>query len=253
MAHLTARRIKTAYLFIYVAACVLSRSVVDAGDCYREDDKSSYTGTINVTRSGRTCQPWESQTPHTHTRGSDPSAFVDGRFPDNFCRTPEDGISVKPWCYTTDADKRWQHCDVPSCDVAELRTEIDARIADMEQTIQQMESGMVASDSGNLRCGQASEWTDGAAVLNGVYYPHTKRITVNFPQPYATPPTVFLSDVSRYISNTDGGRKAVYGTGVLEVTTTGFTMACGSYTTSSDDSRYSYVFELRVNWLSASA
>ena len=114
------RRSGLVFLFVccclfYTAHCCIVYKSTDAGDCYREDDKSSYTGTINVTRSGRTCQLWESQTPHTHTRGSDPSAFVDGRFPDNFCRTPEDGISVKPWCYTTDADKRWQHCDVPSC------------------------------------------------------------------------------------------------------------------------------------------
>ena len=107
--------------------------------------------------------------------------------------------------------------------------------------------------SGILDCGQASGWTDGGVVLNQVHYPYGKKITLNFKQPYDTPPTVFLSVASITIFNTDSrdGRDS-YGTGLLEVTTTGFTMACGVYATSRDDSEYTYVFELQVNWLSVS-
>merc|ERR1712154_714833 len=181
-------------------------------------------------------------------------------------------------CVTLNQEGSWllsdSHCTArkpyvcQDLDVAELRTEIDtlktfvaqtvaerdARIAEMEQTIQQMESEKVASashvESGTLSCGQVSGWTDGDVTLDGIYYPYSKHITVDFAQPYVTPPTVFLSDATRVITNTEGGRRDNYGTGVLEVTTTGFTMACGSWTTSWDDSSFSYVHWLNVNWLS---
>lgn len=32
----------------------------------------------------------------------------------NFCRNP-DGDSGGPWCYTTDPNTRWEHCNVPNC------------------------------------------------------------------------------------------------------------------------------------------
>ena len=42
-------------------------------------------------------------------------------FPDNSieaagnkCRNPDKGEA--PWCYTTDPNTRWEHCDVPMCD-----------------------------------------------------------------------------------------------------------------------------------------
>jgi integrin beta 3 len=76
-----------------------------------------YTGTVAVTKTGKTCQRWDSQSPHQHTRttanghpfpdGSDEAAM-------NFCRNPDDwpeGV----WCYTTDPESRWELCDVPRC------------------------------------------------------------------------------------------------------------------------------------------
>lgn len=32
----------------------------------------------------------------------------------NFCRNP-DGDNGGPWCYTTDPNARWEHCNVTSC------------------------------------------------------------------------------------------------------------------------------------------
>lgn len=46
-----------------------------------------------------------SMTPVTHPRADLES---------NFCRNP-DGDNGGPWCYTTDANTRWEHCSVPSC------------------------------------------------------------------------------------------------------------------------------------------
>ncbi|KAM8833006.1 plasminogen isoform 2-T2 [Spinachia spinachia] len=75
----------------------------------------AYRGTIAVTESGKTCQSWSTQTPHLHSRSPDnyPCKGLDG----NYCRNPDN--ERMPWCYTTDADTRWEYCRVPSCgDVA---------------------------------------------------------------------------------------------------------------------------------------
>ena len=56
---------------------------------------------------------WDVQEPHSHSRGPAdiPGAGTEGN---NYCRNPdgEDWL----WCYTTDEDERWEHCEpiVPS-------------------------------------------------------------------------------------------------------------------------------------------
>ncbi|KAI8491016.1 hypothetical protein Bbelb_314350 [Branchiostoma belcheri] len=72
---------------------------------------ASYRGTVSVTATGKTCQRWDSQTPHGHSRtpGNYPSAGLG----ENYCRNP-DG-EPGPWCYTTDPSSRWELCDVPLC------------------------------------------------------------------------------------------------------------------------------------------
>ena len=78
----------------------LSRS-----DCLTTKRGESYTGTLSRTKSGRTCQRWDSQSPHMR------KAKV---FKHNYCRNPDNEPSV--WCYTTDPKSRWEFCDVPMCD-----------------------------------------------------------------------------------------------------------------------------------------
>ena len=71
-------------------------------------------GKRNVTKSGKTCQRWDKQRPHTH-------AITDVRYlPDatlslaeNFCRNPWDDTA--PWCYTMNPSLRWEFCDIPMC------------------------------------------------------------------------------------------------------------------------------------------
>ena len=74
--------------------------------------QSDYTGTIATTVNGRTCQAWNSQSPHSHTRTPEnyPNAGLGSH---NYCRNP-DG-EPRAWCYTTDPDKRWELCAVPFC------------------------------------------------------------------------------------------------------------------------------------------
>ena len=47
---------------------------------------------------------WSSQTPHIHD-------YSESEW--NYCRNPDE--EPKPWCYTTDPDKRWEFCDIPVC------------------------------------------------------------------------------------------------------------------------------------------
>ena len=67
---------------------------------------ATYSGKMNVTISGRTCQEWTTSQPHEHP-------FTDvGEH--NYCRNPSGTHGV--WCHSTDPDKLWEHCSVPLCD-----------------------------------------------------------------------------------------------------------------------------------------
>ena len=72
---------------------------------------------MQTTRSGKTCQRWDSQTPHVPQA----SLVVAGNFPDssvsdaeNSCRNI-DNDGNGPWCYTMDPSTRWEYCDIPLC------------------------------------------------------------------------------------------------------------------------------------------
>lgn len=74
-------------------------------ECKRSSLGYEYTGKVSVTESNRTCQAWNSQTPHEH------KDFTN--LPENYCRNP-DGEPA-PWCYTEDPKKRWEICNIPYC------------------------------------------------------------------------------------------------------------------------------------------
>ncbi|XP_060561825.1 plasminogen-like [Ruditapes philippinarum] len=73
-----------------------------------------YSGTLNVTLNGHTCQRWDSQQPHEHVRNTthffpnDASVF-DAH---NYCRGA--GESDELWCYTTNEMERWDYCISPN-------------------------------------------------------------------------------------------------------------------------------------------
>ncbi|GAA6072259.1 plasminogen, partial [Tachysurus ichikawai] len=73
---------------------------------------NDYRGTQSRTKSGILCQRWEALFPHKPniTPKMHPKADLES----NYCRNP-DGDSQGPWCYTTDINKRWEHCSIPSC------------------------------------------------------------------------------------------------------------------------------------------
>eukprot|EP00058_Branchiostoma_floridae_P005554 XP_002591042.1 hypothetical protein BRAFLDRAFT_119076 [Branchiostoma floridae] len=76
---------------------------------------TTYRGTIAVTKSGKTCQPWASQTPHSHKYT--PVNYLNYGLDQNYCRNPSG--NAMPWCYTTDPGKKWDYCDIPGCECVE--------------------------------------------------------------------------------------------------------------------------------------
>jgi len=74
--------------------------------------QADYRGTIAETATGRLCQAWGSQIPHSHDRT--PENYPSAGLEENYCRNP-DG-EPRAWCYTMDEDKRYELCNVTSCE-----------------------------------------------------------------------------------------------------------------------------------------
>ena len=91
-----------------------------AGNCTSEplrcacsSDGSDYRGTLATTETGKTCQRWDAQSPHSHS--VTPEEYPDsGLGAHNYCRNP-DG-EPWAWCYTVDPGSRWELCSVERCD-----------------------------------------------------------------------------------------------------------------------------------------
>ena len=91
-------------------SCLISPfPILGPSDCYTDPYATDYRGTINVTRSGYTCQAWTSQYPHEHSRT--PLEYPNtGIGEHNYCRNPD--TSGMAWCYTTDTNVRWEYCSI---------------------------------------------------------------------------------------------------------------------------------------------
>ncbi|XP_066290427.1 apolipoprotein(a)-like [Branchiostoma lanceolatum] len=83
----------------------------DASANCKVGNGASYRGIVSVTGTGKTCQRWDSQTPHEHTRT--PADYPSSGLEQNYCRNPDGWTGV--WCYTTDPSTRWERCDIPDC------------------------------------------------------------------------------------------------------------------------------------------
>ena len=68
---------------------------------------AGYRGCQTQTRSGYTCQRWDSQTPHAHPHT--PAAFPAFGLEQNYCRNPDGSATI--WCYTSDPMRLWDYCD----------------------------------------------------------------------------------------------------------------------------------------------
>eukprot|EP00931_Biecheleriopsis_adriatica_P119764 TRINITY_DN9495_c0_g1_i2.p1 TRINITY_DN9495_c0_g1~~TRINITY_DN9495_c0_g1_i2.p1 ORF type:complete len:1067 (+),score=138.55 TRINITY_DN9495_c0_g1_i2:87-3287(+) len=101
-------------------AATTTTSTIDAGQCDEalSGKGADYRGCQTVTRSGYTCQRWDSQSPHRHSRT--PTNYPNSGLEDNYCRNPDGEPSI--WCYTT-SSRRWEYCDpLPSAGAATTTT-----------------------------------------------------------------------------------------------------------------------------------
>ena len=76
---------------------------------------TKYHGKQTVTKTGKTCQAWNVNTPHNHIYASEPINTYYTRseygLQSNYCRNPNDSRPGKIWCYTTDPAVEWEECD----------------------------------------------------------------------------------------------------------------------------------------------
>jgi len=123
-------RVSSAYSWIRAEVCKRRPNAPASFDCTASDQdiapdaelpttcgtedlqQADYRGAMSSTESGRTCQAWSSQAPHTHSRTE--AAYPDGGLGNhNHCRNPDD--NDRAWCYTADPGSRWEFCSVPDC------------------------------------------------------------------------------------------------------------------------------------------
>ena len=71
------------------------------------------------TVSGRTCQFWDRNFPHIPNDQMKNRLGVSGH---NLCAVADPNDPI-PFCYTTDPNKRWEHCDCKPCDRTESGSE----------------------------------------------------------------------------------------------------------------------------------
>ncbi|XP_033758199.1 hepatocyte growth factor-like protein [Pecten maximus] len=107
-----------------VAYCPISRcgmlSTPASLSCSANDifdiKNPQYEGMVSCTVKGVTCQRWDTNEPHQSTSLKDRSDLH------NWCRQSAD---VRPWCYTTDPETRWDYCPVEerlACDISPPKT-----------------------------------------------------------------------------------------------------------------------------------
>ncbi|XP_053566915.1 plasminogen [Bombina bombina] len=87
--------------------CKIQQCEEDCMQCSGEN----YKGKVSKTESGIVCQRWDEQIPHSH--GFNPANLPEKNLVSNYCRNP-DG-EPRPWCFTTNSNKRWEFCDIPRC------------------------------------------------------------------------------------------------------------------------------------------
>ncbi|XP_066287494.1 plasminogen-like [Branchiostoma lanceolatum] len=77
-----------------------------------DPDATDFRGNLSVTQSGKTCQRWDVDFPHSR-RGY----YLPEKFPElaeNYCRNPNGNWGTM-WCYPTDPNTPWDYCIHPAC------------------------------------------------------------------------------------------------------------------------------------------
>jgi len=58
---------------------------------------------------------WGADYPHKSMELTEAEQNKFGVGEHNYCRNPDPVFKSKVWCYTTDPNKEWEYCDVPTC------------------------------------------------------------------------------------------------------------------------------------------
>ena len=107
------------HLFFILVVYLLEFAVFTGSEyCWDGKNSTAYKGDHSVTRSGRTCQEWTSNSPHQSLYQDDFNFPLDGysaTSAKNYCRDPGGEEDGSPWCYTKDPLTEWEYCDPPTC------------------------------------------------------------------------------------------------------------------------------------------
>ncbi|KAI0230315.1 hypothetical protein LSAT2_019314 [Lamellibrachia satsuma] len=145
--------------------------------------------------------------PHKHNN-TDIHMFPDSSFDaaSNHCRSPDRRNG--PWCYTTNKDKRWEHCDIPMCSST---TEIQCpeRIIPEDPHLEHVPGGVKPGSVASFRCAPGYNLIGGSSTIGctprGFWkdvLPHCEKINCG------SPPN--MSDATTTFNGTEFGDSASY-------------------------------------------
>lgn len=92
-------------------AVVLTGAAAMDGSTSNEEmsgDGKDYRGMQTHTRSGRLCQDWASDYPHSHRVNVSIAPYNTAGLEKNYCRNPLSAPTI--WCYTSDPARKWEAC-----------------------------------------------------------------------------------------------------------------------------------------------
>ncbi|CAL6279028.1 unnamed protein product [Bathycoccus prasinos] len=135
--------------------------------------KSGYRGCQNYTISGKACQMWNVQSPHSHSVSPDnyPDAGLGNH---NYCRNPSNHAGGL-WCYTTDQNTRWAEClpikaFVPAAGVSSFTLKNDASI-NLTFTSSESTSDFTSEDVTVIDGGTLSSFTGSGTTYTATLTP----------------------------------------------------------------------------------
>ncbi|CAL1547444.1 unnamed protein product, partial [Lymnaea stagnalis] len=145
---------------------------------------TSYVGTINVTTSGLTCQPWADTTPHHHTYNDlSTTDFPDANFSSvrNYCRNPKKGGSYRdrPWCFTTSLSTVWEFCNITVCPDFYVNVNVTDQTSGTSQTCGQTKFFTSSADTNiTMKCPSSQTGVHGTHLRMSVSSSRARNLFV---------------------------------------------------------------------------